>query len=50
MSHHQDDWNELLPLNEFSHNNHVYSSIQQSPFMGDTGRNSHMGFEPQQPK
>jgi hypothetical protein len=46
---HQDDWDKLLPLGEFNHNNHVHSSMQQSPFMVDTGQNPHMGFEPQQP-
>jgi transposase InsO family protein len=49
-SQRQDDWDELLPLGEFSHNNHVYSSTQQTPFMVDTGRHPCMGFEPQQPR
>jgi hypothetical protein len=48
-SQRQDDWDELLPLGKFSHNNHVHSSTQQTPFMVDTGRHPHMGFEPQQP-
>jgi transposase InsO family protein len=48
-SRQQDNWDELLPLGEFSHNNHVHSSTQQTPFMVDTGRHPHMGFEPQQP-
>jgi hypothetical protein len=46
----QDDWDNLLPLGKFSHNNSVHSSIQQTPFMVDTGRHPHMGFEPQQPR
>jgi transposase InsO family protein len=46
----QDNWDELLPLGEFSHNNHVHLSTQQTPFMVDTGRHPHMGFEPQQPR
>jgi hypothetical protein len=46
----QDDWDKLLPLSEFNHNNHVHSSMQQSPFMVDTGRNPCMGFEPQEPR
>src|SRR5262245_24395962 len=46
----QDDWDELLPLAEFSYNNHVHSSTQQTPFMVDSGRNPRMGFEPQQPR
>jgi hypothetical protein len=45
----QDDWDKLLPSAKFSHNNYVHSSMQQSPFMFDTGRNPHMGFKPQQP-
>jgi transposase InsO family protein len=46
----QDDWDELLPLAEFSYNNHIHSSTQQTPFMVDSGRHPHMGFEPQQPR
>jgi hypothetical protein len=48
-SQQQDDWDELLPLRKFSHNNHVHLSAQQTPFMVDTGRHPRMGFEPQQP-
>ena len=33
----QDDWYTLLPLAEFSDNNHVHSSMQQTPFLLDTG-------------
>ena len=44
----QDDWDELLPLAEFSYNNHIHSSTQQTPFMADTGRNPRMGFEPKE--
>jgi hypothetical protein len=36
-------------MGEFFYNNSVHSSTQQTPFMVDMGRNSHMGFEPQQP-
>jgi transposase InsO family protein len=43
-SQRQDDWDGLLPLGEFSHNNHVHSSTQQTPFMADTGRHPRMGF------
>ena len=46
----QDDWDELLPTGEFSYNNHVHSSTQQTLFMIDTGRHPRMGFEPQQPR
>jgi hypothetical protein len=49
-SQRQDDWDELLPLGEFTHNNHVHASTQQTPFMIDTGRHPHMGFEPNQPR
>jgi hypothetical protein len=49
-SRRQDDWDDLLPLGEFSHNNHVHSSTHQTPFMVDTGRHPRMGFEPQQPR
>jgi len=45
----QDDWYNLLPLAEFSYNNHVHSSTQQTPFLLDTGRHPRMGFEPHQP-
>jgi hypothetical protein len=45
----QDDWYALLPLAEFSYNNHVHSSTQQTPFLLDTGRHPRMGFEPHQP-
>ena len=31
---------------EFQYNNHVHSSTQDTPFMLDTGRHPHMGFEP----
>jgi hypothetical protein len=49
-SRRQDDWDELLPLGEYSHNNHVHSLTQQTPFMVDMGRHPCMGFEPQQPR
>src|SRR5437016_2543538 len=45
----QDNWYSLLPLAEFSYNNHVHSSTQQTPFLLDTGRHPRMGFEPHQP-
>jgi len=45
----QDDWYTLLPLAEFSYNNHVHSSTQQTPFLLDTGQHPQMGFEPHQP-
>jgi hypothetical protein len=46
----QDDWDELLPLGEFTYNNHVHLSSQQTLFMVDTGRHPRMGFEPNQPR
>jgi len=44
----QDDWYDLLPMAEFQHNNHIHSATQQPPFLLDTGRLPHMGFEPRQ--
>ena len=44
----QDDWYDLLPLAEFQHNNHVHFATQHPPFLLDTGRLPHMGFEPRQ--
>jgi len=29
----QDNWYTLLPLAEFSYNNHIHSSMQQTPFL-----------------
>jgi hypothetical protein len=34
---------------EFSYNNHVHSSTQQTPFLLDTGWHPQMGFKPHQP-
>jgi hypothetical protein len=48
-SRRQDDWDDLLPLGKFSHNNNVHSSTQQTPFMLDTRRHPRMGFEPHRP-
>ena len=45
----QDDWYTLLPLAEFSYNNHIHSSTQQTPFLPDTGQHPWMGFKPHQP-
>jgi len=45
----QDDWYTLLPLAEFSYNNHIHSSTQQTPFLLDTSQHPRMGFEPHQP-
>jgi len=42
----QDDWYDLLPMAKFQHNNHVHSATQQPPFLLDTGRLPHIGFEP----
>jgi len=33
----QDDWYTLLTLAEFSYNNHIHSSTQQTPFLLNTG-------------
>jgi len=45
----QDDWYTLLPLAEFSYNNHIHSSMQQTPFLLDIGQHLQMGFELHQP-
>jgi hypothetical protein len=45
----QDSWEELLALGEFQYNNHVHSSMQQTPFMVDSGKHPRMGFEPLEP-
>jgi len=44
----QDDWYDLLLMAEFQYNNYVHSATQQPPFLLDTGRLPHMGFEPRQ--
>jgi hypothetical protein len=36
-------------MGEFCYNNAKHSSTLQTPFMVNTGRHPHMGFEPQQP-
>jgi hypothetical protein len=48
-SRQHDNWDNLLPSGEFHYNNSQHSLTQQTPFMLDTRRNPHMGFEPQQP-
>ena len=44
----QNDWYNLLPIVEFQHNNHIYSTIQQPLFLLDIGQIPHIGFEPSQ--
>jgi len=34
---------------EFSYNDHIHSSTQQTLFLLDTGQHPQMGFEPHQP-
>jgi transposase InsO family protein len=46
----QDNWVGLLPFAEFQYNNHVHSATRQPPFLLDTRRVPHMGFEPNQRK
>ena len=48
LNKHQDNWDTLLPLDEFVYNNHTHLSTQYSPFFVDTGRHPQMGFEPGQ--
>jgi transposase InsO family protein len=42
----QDARDELLPAAEFAYNNDVHSSMQQVPFITDTGQLPWMVFEP----
>jgi hypothetical protein len=49
-SQQQDDWDDLLPSGKFHYNNSQHSSTQQTPFIVDTRRHPHLGFEPQQPR
>jgi transposase InsO family protein len=49
-SQQQDDWDDFLPTGKFQYNNTVHLSTQQTPFLVNTGRHSHIGFEPQQPR
>jgi len=44
----QNNWYDLLPIAEFQHNNHVYSVMQQPPFLLDIRQIPRMGFEPSQ--
>jgi hypothetical protein len=37
MNEQQDNWDELLPLAEFSYNNHIHLATQHTPFMLETG-------------
>src|SRR3979490_3501363 len=46
----QDNWDNLLSMAEFQYNNHVHLATQQTPFMLDTSRHPHMGFEPREPE
>jgi len=45
----QDDWYTRLPLVEFSYNNHIHSTMQQTPCLLNTSRHPWMGFELHQP-
>jgi transposase InsO family protein len=37
INEHQDDWDTLLPLAEFTYNNHTHSTTQHTPFFINTG-------------
>jgi hypothetical protein len=37
-------------MDEFQYNNSMHSLTQQTPFMVNTRRHPHIGFEPQQPR
>ncbi len=43
MSHHQDDWEDWLPLAD---NNHIHSATHHTPFKLDSGQHLQMGLEP----
>jgi len=42
-NHRQNDWAEWLLIAEFSYNNWIYSSTEQSPFMVNLGRHPNTG-------
>jgi len=44
----QDNWYDLQPIAEFQHNNHIYSTTQQIPFLLNIGQILCIGFEPRQ--
>ena len=46
INHRQNDWEEWLPMAEFSYNNKVHSSTKQTPFFLETGTHPRMGVEP----
>jgi hypothetical protein len=48
-SQRQDNCDDLLPSGEFHYNNSQHLSTPQTPFMLNTRRNPHMGFEPHHP-
>src|SRR5436190_22033403 len=43
VNHWQDDWKEWLPMAEFSYNNSIHSSTQQTPFFLVTGQHPWTG-------
>ena len=46
VNHRQDDWEDWLPIAEFSYNNKVHTATKQTPFYVETGKHPRMGFEP----
>src|SRR5690606_10213367 len=50
VNYHQDNWVSLLPLAEFSSNNHVSESIGVSPFFANYGYDPRMHFDVANPK
>lgn len=46
ISHHQDDWVDLLSTGEFSYNNKISASTQMTPFRANIGFDPRMGIEP----
>ena len=49
ISKKQDDWAKLLLMVEFQYNNHIYSAIQTTPFLLDSGCTPRIGFKPYTP-
>ncbi len=43
---HQEDWSDWIPLAEFTYNNRVHSSTNESPFFLNYRHNPRIGVEP----
>lgn len=49
ISHHQDDWVDLLSTGEFLYNNKISTSTQMTPFKANIGFDPRMEIEPTRP-